>query len=151
MHSIPFERVHHVLHIYWNKYGISSIEVVVLSEKGSISLRYNLNNTLLFQTCGIPLIKKVSDDFMKYIIKVKQWCYAIFLWKNNIHLEQIYHHFKLTKFTIWYYIEICHCLYIYTIHSIPFKSVWHSFEEVAFMTHSGPCERVWPCLSSCTY
>ena len=37
------------------------------------------------------------------------------------------------------------------IHSIAFKSVWHSFEKVAFRTHSSPCERrVWHCLSSCT-
>ena len=35
------------------------------------------------------------------------------------------------------------------IHSIAFKSVWHSFEKVAFRTHSSPCERVWHCLSSC--
>jgi len=36
------------------------------------------------------------------------------------------------------------------IHCIAFKSVWHSFEKVAFRTHMSPCERVWHCLSSCT-
>ena len=36
------------------------------------------------------------------------------------------------------------------IHSVAFKSVWHSFEKVAFRTQSSPCERVWHCLSSCT-
>ena len=36
------------------------------------------------------------------------------------------------------------------IHSIAFKSVWHSFEKVAFRTHSSPCERALLLLSSCT-
>ena len=46
---------------------------------------------------------------------------------------------------VWNMLIVFTCIY-----SIAFKSVWHSFEKVAFRTHSSPCERVWHCLSSCT-
>ena len=46
--------------------------------------------------------------------------------------------------TILKYVSYCTC-----IHSIPFKRVWHSFEKVAFKTHSRPCERVLHGLGSC--
>ena len=57
---------------------------------------------------------------------------------------------KHGKFTVWYYIEMVkYVSYCTCIHSIPFKRVWHSFEKVAFKTHSSPCERVLHGLGSC--
>ena len=65
MHSIPFLKgaSRFPYYIFWNKYGMSSIELGVLSEKGSISLSLHLDVLYFFGRVRHPL-KKVFDDFM---------------------------------------------------------------------------------------
>ena len=89
----------------------------------------------------------MHDDFMKYIhlnIGVRQSSFekeTTLIWKTySIILKS---HNSLYD-TFLKYINVFTC-----IPSIAFKSVWRSFQKVAFRTHNSPCEKSMALFSSC--